>query len=533
MAQNDGPPAYSLPIHAAEQLRAAGRELALAGDHEAALAKYTEAAAAFARAGFAKGVGVCLTNRAIVAGKLGLWAEAYCDAARGARAFPGHAKAWFRAAAALEALGKPRAASSLYYRAVEADEKLYAQCTPRIQRCREASVARTREQASRALVAVDDEADDRSPLAPVPRPPPTTPAGKVWIGLGAGRCGLHSLARLAGLGARSAAACLSCAPDDRPLLWAPGEARGAVAARRLAALEKVRGADVVGDIHWAWLPYARAVLEVAPATRFVVLRRERRACVESWYYWTEAGARRRTEHGDAPGFGAAKNPFADHDAAEWEWDEWDLTLPNHAAATKRGAIRAFYDAYYAACAELEREFPANVRTYDCEALFESEAEQRDLFAWLGIHGDPPRERVCENQQRYLYLAPEGDDDAFVAGDFAERLDDDESATASSDDDDEARTVAAPRRASPRGAAPDARRMLAVVVPVGARPGDKVNFTFRGVAIQATVPAGCAPGDKFHVPAPDRPDDPRHPPVPPAPPPPPAPVVKADTADALD
>ena len=78
----------------------------------------------------------------------------------------------FQSAAALEALGKPRAASSLYYRAVEADEKLYAQCTPRIQRCREASVARTREQASRALVAVDDEADDMSPLAPVPRPPP-------------------------------------------------------------------------------------------------------------------------------------------------------------------------------------------------------------------------------------------------------------------------------------------------------------------------------------------------------------------------
>ena len=76
-------------------------------------------------------------------------------------------------------------------------------------------------------------------------------------------------------------------------------------------------------------------------------------------------------------------------------------------------------------------------------------------------------------------------------------------------------------------------MLTVVVPVGARPGDKVNFTFRGVAIQATVPAGLAPGDKFHVPAPDRPDDPRPPPVPPAPPPPPAPAVKVDIADALD
>ena len=224
------------------------------------------------------------------------------------------------------------------------------------------------------------------------------------------------------------------------------------------------------------------MLEVA-GDALVVLRRERRACVESWYYWTEAGARRRTINGDAPGFGAAKNPFADHDAAEWEWDEWDLTLPNHAAATKRGAIRAFYDAYYAACAELEREFPANVRTYDCEALFESEAEQRDLFAWLGIRGDPPRERVCENQQRYLYLAPEGDDDAFVAGDFAERLDDDESATASSDDDDD--EAGPPRRA---GAAPDAR-MLAVVVPMARGRGRQ--FHARGVAIQATVPAGLA------------------------------------------
>ena len=48
MSQEDDPPAYSLAIHGAEELRAAGRELALAGDNEAALTKYTEAAAAFA-----------------------------------------------------------------------------------------------------------------------------------------------------------------------------------------------------------------------------------------------------------------------------------------------------------------------------------------------------------------------------------------------------------------------------------------------------------------------------------------------------
>ena len=496
MAQTDGPPAYSLPIHAAEQLRAAGRELALAGDHEAALAKYTEAAAAFARAGFAKGVGVCLTNRAIVAGKLGLWAEAYCDAARGARAFPGHAKAWFRAAAALEALGKPRAASSLYYRAVEADEKLYAQCTPRIQRCR-GRPWRGRGNGRRGP-------SSPSTTRPTPRrhhsrrsrgPRPRRRPGR--SGSASARGGAASTrwrgSRASARGRRRRA----CPARPTTGRCSGRRARRAAPSRRGASRRSRRCAAPTSS--------ATSTGPGCP-TRAPCSRSRRRrassccgasgACVESWYYWTEAGARRRTEHGDAPGFGAAKNPFADHDAAEWEWDEWDLTLPKHAAATKRGAIRAFYDAYYAACAELEREFPANVRTYDCEALFESEAEQRDLFAWLGIRGDPPRERVCENQQRYLYLAPEGDDDAFVAGDFAERLDDDddESATASSDDDDEARTVAAPRRA-----APDARRMLAVVVPMGARPGDKVNFTFRGVAIQATVPAGLAPGDKFTCP----------------------------------
>ena len=372
-------------------------------------------------------------------------------------------------------------------------------------------MARTREQASRALVAVDDEADDAPPpLAPVPRPPPGNAGGE---GLdrprrGAVRPPLAGAARgprravgggVPVLRARRPAAALGAGRGARRRRGAAprGAREGARRRRRrrhplgLAALRARRARGRAGDA------LRRAAARAARVRRVVVLR-------------TEAGARRRTEHGDAPGFGAAKNPFADHDAAEWEWDEWDLTLPNHAAATKRGAIRAFYDAYYAACAELEREFPANVRTYDCEALFESEAEQRDLFAWLGIRGDPPRERVCENQQRYLYLAPEGDDDAFVAGDFAERR---RRRRRERDGVERrrrrARTVAAPRRASP-----DARRMLAVVVPMGARPGDKVNFTFRGVAIQATVPAGLAPGDKFHVPAPDRPDDPRPPPVPP-------------------
>ena len=75
--------------------------------------KYTDAATAFSRSGFQLGVGVCLTNRAIVAAKLGWWAESYCDAKLATKAFPKFAKAWFRAAMALENLGMLRTAGAL------------------------------------------------------------------------------------------------------------------------------------------------------------------------------------------------------------------------------------------------------------------------------------------------------------------------------------------------------------------------------------------------------------------------------------
>ena len=101
---SDGPPAYNLANHYAEDLRWAGRQLVLAQKYEEAMEKYTEAITAFTRSGFEMGVGVCLTNRAIVAAKLGWWAESYCDAKLGARHFPKFAKAWFRAAMALEKL---------------------------------------------------------------------------------------------------------------------------------------------------------------------------------------------------------------------------------------------------------------------------------------------------------------------------------------------------------------------------------------------------------------------------------------------
>ena len=195
-------------------------------------------------------------------------------------------------------------------------------------------VARTRAAPSRALVAVDDEADDVSPLAPVPRPPlAAAPAGKVRIGLGAGAVRPPPLARLAGLGARSAAACLSCAPDDRPLLWAPGEARGrrrggaSRRSRRCAA--PTSSATSTGPGCPTRAPCSRSRRRRASSCCGASARVRRVVVLLD-------GSRRAAAHtmGDAPGFGAAKNRRGPR-RGRVGVGQWDLTLPNHAGDEAR------------------------------------------------------------------------------------------------------------------------------------------------------------------------------------------------------
>ena len=114
-----------------------------------------------------------------------------------------------------------------------------------------------------ALAPIETEAKadvraDRSAPPPAPREPGAGP--RLWFGLGAGRCGMHSLACLLNLAKRSAALCLSSMPDHRLLLWEPGEARADVVRRRLAALRRGASVDVVGEINYAWLPYVPEIL---------------------------------------------------------------------------------------------------------------------------------------------------------------------------------------------------------------------------------------------------------------------------------
>lgn len=164
------------------------------------------------------------------------------------------------------------------------------------------------------------------------------PTAQVVVGLGCGRCGTSSLAAL--LKRYGAVTHESTLPDCRVVLWSDAED---AAARRVDWWRK-RGSALVGDVNYAHLPNARVYLELG--AKIVGLRRDKHETVRSFAAWTEPGG--------APGSLAPRDHWRDHDASEFQYDDWDLTFPKfNDAPTKLDAIEAYYDDYYTRLAHLE------------------------------------------------------------------------------------------------------------------------------------------------------------------------------------
>lgn len=164
------------------------------------------------------------------------------------------------------------------------------------------------------------------------------PGAQVVVGLGCGRCGTSSLAAL--LKRYGAVTHESTLPDCRLVLWSDAEE---AAGRRVDWWRK-RGSALVGDVNYAHLPNARAYLDLG--AKIVGLRRDKRDTVRSFAAWTEPGG--------ALGSLAPRDHWRDHDASEFQYDDWDLTFPKYnAAPTKLDALEAYYDDYYARLAHLE------------------------------------------------------------------------------------------------------------------------------------------------------------------------------------
>ena len=166
---------------------------------------------------------------------------------------------------------------------------------------------------------------------------------QVIIGLGTGRCGTTSLTEL--LMRQEGVAAMH---ESRPRLsWV----RNAQCLQR--KMEHIRRLPnpVVAEIGFYFLPYVEDILEFWPSAKFVCLKRDKEAVVDSYM---------RKTHG--------RNHWMRHDGVQWRKDRiWDPLYPKIDAEHKREAISKYCDQYHHRAVELEKSI-RNFQIFDVECL---------------------------------------------------------------------------------------------------------------------------------------------------------------------
>lgn len=182
------------------------------------------------------------------------------------------------------------------------------------------------------------------------------------IGLGTGRCGTHSLAKLLG---DQHGAKITHELGGRPVM--PWRHDGNLAAGAVMHFKNQQHAGLFGDVAFYWLNYVEDLLEAFPAAKFVVLKRDRDEVVQSYCKWTPT-----------------RNHWADHMGLQWMECPWDWCFPSYSTElSKEEAIARYWDEYYAKVDRLIGLSPASFCQLATRDL-NSESQIGQLLNWLDI-----------------------------------------------------------------------------------------------------------------------------------------------------
>jgi hypothetical protein len=211
------------------------------------------------------------------------------------------------------------------------------------------------------LSLLRDEIAERSRTTTLQR------TGRQIFGLGTGRSGSTSLAHLF---ACQADTCYS--HEHTPVLpWRNGGERLRFHLERTHMLCRLYG--YVADVsHW-WLPYAETIMANDPQARFVVLRREREATVESFSKIKGGKNSRPINH------------WIEHDGRQFSHNIWDECYPKYPAGeakTLEDGLGLYWDDYYATAQALQQRYPEQLRIYDIDVLKDS-VGQEELLRFCG------------------------------------------------------------------------------------------------------------------------------------------------------
>lgn len=192
---------------------------------------------------------------------------------------------------------------------------------------------------------------------------------RLAIGLGTGRCGTNSLAHLIALQDGAIGTHERLGPG---VAWIGGEAAVDQVLDAMLA-ELAAGKALALEVGFYYLPYVARIRARVPDARFVVLKRDRAATIESFMEKTRDKA-----HHWVP------------ETITTRRKRWNHCFPKYEPGTpKRAAVGRYYDEYYAATDALERAEPGVFFTMRTEELGVV-AAQRRLLDFLGVPKDLQR-----------------------------------------------------------------------------------------------------------------------------------------------
>lgn len=172
------------------------------------------------------------------------------------------------------------------------------------------------------------------------------------VGVGTGRCGTTSLARLldAQRGLRVTHERYQWrVPWNGPAEWADRLIR-----------------EAGGDVAFYWLPLLEYIWGEAPETKVICMRRDRAETVRSYMRWTEG-----------------RNHWMDHEGEQWDRCRWDHAYPSYEAASKEEALGMYWDEYYDRAEALQAGKPERFRIFELGAM-NSRTGVREILDFAGV-----------------------------------------------------------------------------------------------------------------------------------------------------
>ncbi len=185
---------------------------------------------------------------------------------------------------------------------------------------------------------------------------------RLLVGLGTGRCGTLSLARL--LDAQP-----ECCAHHEYFEYNLGVEPSPEHVAELARLARATAPRVFADVHLVYLWHVPALLALDLDVRFLCLRREREATVQS--FLRKVGPRHH---------------WYAHDGRRFLADAWDRCFPKYGEPDRAAALGRYWDDYYQRAEAFARDRPERFAIFPVAAL-NSAAGQAAILDFAGL----PRE----------------------------------------------------------------------------------------------------------------------------------------------